>query len=228
MATGGARRRRAWSVTAVALLAGGATAVAVGFATQTPSPPGPPVQAASAAVLSSATPAPASPSAAALPAPTTRPTHPAKPVALPTEVTIPSVGISSTLRHVGLAKDGTIAVASPGKNYDQAGWYTGSPRPGQVGPAVIEGHVDSVHGPSVFYRLGAVKKGAAVHVKRSDGTTVTFVVDRVASYPKDDLPVETVYRNTAGPELRLITCGGAFDRRIGHYVDNTVVFAHER
>jgi sortase (surface protein transpeptidase) len=220
MAADVARRRRAWTITAVALLLGGAAAVGVGFATQTPSPPGPkPV---AAAELNTE-------AAAPVPAPSTRPTHAAKPkpVAKPTSVSIPSVGISSTLLTMGLAKDGTIAVAAPGKDFNKAGWFKGSPRPGQDGPAVIEGHVDSVYGKSVFYRLGAVKKGAEVRVGRADGSRVTFVVDRVASYPKADFPVATVYGNTAGPELRLITCGGAVDHKTGHYVDNTVVYAHE-
>jgi sortase (surface protein transpeptidase) len=210
--------------------------VAVGFATQIPSPPGPKPTVVSADGPS--TPSSASTAAGSVPAPKAATsakgaTHERKsapkpkPVAKPVDVTIPSVGISSTLLRMGLASDGTIQVAKPGKNYNKAGWYTGSPRPGQDGPAVIEGHVDSVYGKSVFYTLGDVKPGAKVHVKRADGSTVTFVVDKIASYPKADFPVETVYHNTKGPELRLITCGGAFDRSIGHYVDNTVVFAHE-
>ncbi|PJI93518.1 class F sortase [Luteimicrobium subarcticum] len=238
--TPGGGRRRAWTVAAVALLVGGATAVAVGLATQTPSPPAPPAAFATDAAPATtpevsddptARPTGAAGGGAAVPAPAkaAAPTaRPAAHVARPTQISIPSVGITSPLLTMGLAKDGTIEVSTPGKNYDKAGWYEGSPRPGQDGPAVIEGHVDGPDGRSVFYALGAVKPGAAVHVARADGTTVTFVVDRVASYPKDDFPVETVYRNTKGPELRLITCGGAFDRSTGHFVDNVVVFAHER
>jgi len=218
------RRRAVATGVGVALLISGGAAVAVGVTAQEPSPPAP----ASAQALP-AGPAPSSgtptTTATAPPAPTQTPAAKAQPK--PVKVTIPSLKISSSLLELGLAKDGTIDVPKPGADYDKAAWFTGSPRPGATGPAVIEGHVDGVHGPSVFYDLGKIDKGAKVHVERADGSTVTFVVDGVEAYPKDDFPVKKVYGNTEGPELRLITCGGTFDRSTGHYVDNTVVYAHQ-
>ena len=222
------RRRAVATGVGVALLLGGGAAVAVGVTAQEPSPPAP----ASAQALptspapSSGTPTPTT-EASAPPAPTASPTAEAKAQPKPVKVTIPSLKVSSSLLELGLAEDGTIDVPKPGADYDKAAWFTGSPRPGAVGPAVIEGHVDGVHGPSVFYDLGKIDKGAKVHVERADGSTVIFVVDGVEAYPKDDFPVKKVYGNTSGPELRLITCGGKFDKATGHYVDNTVVYAHQ-
>jgi sortase (surface protein transpeptidase) len=92
---------------------------------------------------------------------------------------------------------------------------------------VIAGHVDSTHGPAVFYRLGRLRRGAQVRVLRADGRVARFTVDRVDRFAKDAFPTVQVYGNTTNrAELRLITCGGDFDRRTGHYVDNVVAFAH--
>ncbi|ROS31336.1 class F sortase [Cellulomonas sp. PhB150] len=215
------RRRAVATVLGAALLLGGATAVVIGINDQEPAPPVPP---AAEAPVESSTPTATS---APVPAPTEKATEVAKKVPLPTTISIPSLDVSSKLLTLGLAKDGTIAVPAKGKNYDRAAWFDGSPRPGADGPAVIEGHVDGDNGPSVFHDLGKITKGAKITVTREDGSKVHFVVDGVASYPKDDFPVTKVYANTKDPQLRLITCGGEFDRKTGHYVDNTVVFAHQ-
>jgi len=146
---------------------------------------------------------------------------PSNPVAL----RIPSIGVD-TRGLVSLHLDSSGRLEAP-TDFDKAGWYAGGPTPGEFGPAVIGAHVDSKAGPAVFYELGALKKGAKVSVARQDGSTATFVVDRVARYSKADFPTRTVYGDTGGrAELRLITCGGAFDRATGHYVDNIVAFAH--
>jgi sortase (surface protein transpeptidase) len=138
---------------------------------------------------------------------------------------IPSIGVhTSTFVDLGRGRDGSIEVP---QNFAAAGFYTLGPTPGQFGPAVIAGHVDSHQGPAVFYRLGALKAGATVSVGRRDGTTARFVVDKVAAYPKAQFPTTQVYGNTTSrAELRLITCGGSFDDRSGHYIDNVVAFAH--
>lgn len=128
---------------------------------------------------------------------------------------------------MGLNPDGTLEVPQPGPDYDEAAWHEGSPIPGAMGPAVILGHVDGVDGPSVFYRLGALSVGDTVDVTRQDGTTATFVVGSVQSFPKDAFPTDLVYGDTTRPELRLITCRGDFDRAAQSHVDNTVVFAHQ-
>jgi len=143
----------------------------------------------------------------------------------PERLDIPSIGVhTSTFVDLGRGRDGSIEVP---RDFAAAGFYTLGPTPGQFGPAVIAGHVDSHEGPAVFYRLGALKAGATVNVGRRDGTTARFVVDRVAAYPKAQFPTTEVYGNTTSrAELRLITCGGSFDDRSGHYVDNVVAFAH--
>jgi sortase (surface protein transpeptidase) len=223
-----AGRRTVTAVLGVSLLVGGATAVAFALADQEPAPPAPAAAQAPAvpSPTSSPTRAPTASLEAAVPAPTKRQAARTAKEPLPTRVSIPSLDISSDLLSLGLADDGTIAVPPKGPDYDRAAWFTGSPRPGARGPAVIEGHVDGANGPSVFHELGRITKGATVTVTREDGSTVRFVVDGVASYPKSDFPVTKVYANTDRPELRLITCGGKFDRTTGHYVDNTVVYAH--
>ncbi|MDQ2883286.1 MAG: class F sortase [Actinomycetota bacterium] len=149
------------------------------------------------------------------------------PRAEPTSIRIPAINVSSPVNVVGLKPDKTMAVPQPGPLYDQAAWYRYSPTPGEIGPSVIIGHIDSAkNGPSVFFNLGELKPGQRIRVTRSDGTTPTFEVDSVHSYPKDAFPQQAVYGDTDYPALRLITCGGSFDRQTRQYLNNTVVFAH--
>ena len=226
----------------VLLLLSGGTAVGAGLLGQDADPPAPPDTATAAAPPSTGTTpepsgtGPGAPPAnpGALPAPTAAPvpsptsTAASVPAPLPVSVSIPAIDVSSELITVGLDPDGTLQVPQPGPDYDKAAWFDGSPRPGEVGPAVVEGHVDSAaNGPSVFYDLGALTPGDRIEVAREDGSVVTFEVDDVRAYPKDDFPTLAVYGNTQGPELRLITCGGPFDSSAGHYTDNTVVFASQ-
>ncbi|MBU1865339.1 MAG: sortase, partial [Actinobacteria bacterium] len=113
-----------------------------------------------------------------------------------------------------------------GPHYDEAAWFKYSPAPGSVGAAVILGHVDSATGGrSVFFNLGVLRPGDEILVTRADGSVAVFTVDGVRRYPKDEFPSLTVYGDTTHPALRLITCGGEFDRADGHYRDNIVVFA---
>jgi Sortase domain len=140
----------------------------------------------------------------------------------PVRVELPSLGESSRLVRLGLRADGTMEVP---RDYDLAGWFTGGPMPGQDGPAVIAGHVDSKSGPAVFYRLPELRRGDPVRVLRADGAWLTFEVTGAARYPKAAFPTDAVFGPVPGPVLRLITCGGAFDRASGHYLDNLVVTA---
>jgi hypothetical protein len=142
--------------------------------------------------------------------------------AAPTRVRIPSVSLDSSLARLGLDATGAL---TPPSNFARAGWYSKGPAPGEIGPAVIAGHVDSYTGPAVFFRLAQVAVGSEVLVGRSDGTTLRFTVTRVARYPKTAFPSAEVYGPTPTAELRLITCGGQFDRSRRSYVDNVVVFA---
>lgn len=195
---------------------------------------GPPLPEA-APPLSTTTSAPATAAPTTAPGPTTAaPTTPDPPAtnrigpflpaSAPNRIEIPSIGVASTsFVDLGIAADGSITV--PG-SADEVGFYTGGPTPGQLGPAVLAAHVDSKQGPGIFYRLGAVKVGDVVKVGRADGSTTTFRVDKVATYPKDHFPTEEVYRGDfTRSEIRLVTCGGPFDK-VKHYLDNVVVFAH--
>jgi sortase (surface protein transpeptidase) len=170
---------------------------------------------------------PAAAGVAALPAPTgpiVAPPQSAapKPVASPVSLTIPLIGVRTRLVMLGLTSTGELQVPS---STSVAGWYTGSPRPGATGPAIIVGHIDSLTGPGVFYRLSELAAGDKIYVKRADGTLVEFRVTSVQTYLKDRFPTQDVYGPVPDPELRLITCGGAFDAATGHYLSNIVVYA---
>lgn len=146
-------------------------------------------------------------------------------VAAPVSVAIPGIDVRSDLLRLGVNGDGTVEVP-PLAPDDQAGWYERGPAPGAVGPAVILGHVDSAEwGPGVFFDLGALQAGDEVTVTRADGSVAVFAVDRVERHRKDDFPTIEVYGNTADAQLRLITCGGAFDPGAGSYEDNVIAFA---
>jgi hypothetical protein len=147
---------------------------------------------------------------------------------LPVSISIPAIGVSSRLLYVGLNPDGTIQVP-PLNNpplTNEAAWYKYSPTPGQPGPSIIEGHVDSLTaGPSVFFRLGALKPGDLVSITLADRQVAVFTITGVRLYPKDRFPTGTVYGNTDYAALRLITCGGSFDAQSRHYTANIVAFA---
>jgi hypothetical protein len=147
---------------------------------------------------------------------------PDAPVPAPVRLQVPAAGIDAAL--IGTDLDARSALVPPSDD-TVAGWYRAGPAPGGAGPAVLTGHVDGPAGPAVFFRLRDVAVGDEVTVVRADGTTVRFSVTRVARYPKDAFPTEEVYGPTAGAEVRLITCGGTFDRATGSYLDNVVVFA---
>jgi hypothetical protein len=108
---------------------------------------------------------------------------------------------------------------------DPVGWYAGSPTPGELGPAVLAGHVDWAGEPGAFAGLGGLLPGESVVVQRADGTVATFTVDRVEEHGKDDFPTDRVYGDLDHAGLRLVTCGGDFDRDSGDYPDNVIVFA---
>ena len=143
-------------------------------------------------------------------------------VAAPIRVQVPSIGVDSALVELGVDAAGVLV---PPDDFALAGWFAAGLAPGEVGPAVLAGHVDSRAGPAVFYRLEELVEGAEVLVDRADGTTARFTVTRVARYPKNAFPTAEVYGPTADPQLRLITCGGDFDRSRRSYTDNVVVYA---
>ena len=143
----------------------------------------------------------------------------------PTRLDIPSIGVSTALMTLGLNADGTIAVP-PLRTDAPAGWYQYLATPGETGPAVLLGHVDTARdGPAVFYRLRDLHPGDRISVQRADGRTAVFAVDRVAEYAKSDFPAASVYGSVDRPVLRLITCGGTFDHVHRQYRGNVIVFA---
>lgn len=144
-------------------------------------------------------------------------------VAAPVRVRIPSIGVDSALQRLRVLPDGTLQQPS---RWQVAGWYAGGVRPGEVGPAVIAGHVDSIDGPAVFYRLRDLTDGASVYISERDGTRLHFLVAHSEAFPKRSFPTRAVYGPTAVPTLRLVTCTGAFDYARASYVDNLVVTAY--
>jgi sortase (surface protein transpeptidase) len=144
------------------------------------------------------------------------------PKAKPISLEVPSIGVhTGELMDLGVNPDNTLQVPPDAKS---AGWFTEAPTPGEAGPAVIAGHVDYDHIPGVFTRLHALKTGQEAIVRRADGTTAVFTIYQVDLYPKSGFPTAKVYGDTAGPELRLITCGGSFDHTARQYTDNVVAY----
>jgi hypothetical protein len=144
---------------------------------------------------------------------------------LPVSVDIPAIGVNSKLLHLGVNSDGTIQVPPLYTRADEAAWLKYSTTPGQIGASVIEGHLDSYHGPAVFFRLGALRPGDSIDVTLADGITAVFRITGVRQYLKSSFPAKAVYAATGYAALHLITCSGAFDYATGHYLSSTVVFA---
>ncbi len=144
------------------------------------------------------------------------------PASPPVRVQVPAIGVDSELMELGLQADGTLEV--PPAAFP-AGWFTGAPTPGELGPAVIVGHIDWATGPGVFHRLGSLAVGDEIRVSRVDGSVAVFRVAEATRYPKDEFPTDRVYGDIDHAGLRLISCGGVFDRTTKHYEDNIVVFA---
>lgn len=168
-----------------------------------------------------AAPAPAAP-AAAVP---TQQLPPIMAASAPITLTIPSIGVRTDLIHLGLEENGSLQVPQDDGNGAPASWYDGSPTPGERGPSVLLGHVNSPNGRGgVFADLRKLTPGAEITVSRADGSTAVFTVDRGALYPKDKFPTLEVYGNTPGSELRLITCDG-YDPVTGEFDDNYVIYA---
>jgi hypothetical protein len=155
--------------------------------------------------------------------PSPQPAAPAPAPAIPVGLTIAAIGVEeSTIVPLDRLPSGELA---PPTDFARVGWYVGGPTPGSPGAAILAGHVDSRAGPAVFFRLKDLRPGDLVTVRRSDGQATTFTVDAVRSYPKNAFPTATVYAPIPSTALRLITCGGSFDRAARSYRDNIVVYA---
>jgi len=142
----------------------------------------------------------------------------------PVALQIPAIGVRTRLVQLGITRQGTLQV--PSSPY-VAGWYTGSPRPGEIGSSVIAGHIDSYLGPGVFYRLGELHPGDRIYVRQANGRSAVFEVTAVHEYPKAHFPGAAVYAPVPDAELRLITCGGTFDYATRSYLNNVVVYSTE-
>lgn len=143
----------------------------------------------------------------------------------PERIRIPSIGVDSVFEELGLGDGGRLDAPV---DYDLAGWYRDGVVPGQVGPAIVAGHVDSPTATAVFARIGELGLGDEVIITMADGSDLSFEVSGQTQSAKAEFPTSEVYSNVPAPELRLITCAGDFDSSIGHYLDNLIVFAELR
>ncbi|MGW4497758.1 class F sortase [Micromonospora sp. NPDC004336] len=149
---------------------------------------------------------------------------PVLPASRPVDIAIDPIDLRARVHGVGIAPDGSIAVPDAARA-QEAGWYDQGPTPGQYGPAVIVGHVDTTTGPAVFHRLRDLREGDRIEVTRSDRSVAVFEVDSVERFAKERLPVDEVFGDFSRPRLRLITCGGRWVGGETGYADNVVVFA---
>ncbi|MFE7777065.1 class F sortase [Streptomyces sp. NPDC057445] len=142
---------------------------------------------------------------------------------VPVRLRIPAIKVNAPMAKAGLDKTGALKLPPAGKA-GVAGWYAKGPAPGDSGTAVVAGHVDTPTGRAVFFSLGSLTKGSRIEITRKDRRTAVFTVDAVEVYSKKKFPTRKVYRSTAAPQLRIITCGGGYNRTSG-YLGNTVVYA---
>ncbi|MFI5527488.1 class F sortase [Kitasatospora sp. NPDC051853] len=143
----------------------------------------------------------------------------------PRRLRVPAVEVDVPLIELSLGTDGSLRPPESDRTA-LAGWYAAGVSPGETGTALLAGHVDTARGPAALHRLAALTPGQALLVDRADGSSARFVVDVVADHPRDAFPSDRVYAPAPRPELRVITCGGRYDRAHGGYQDNTVVYAH--
>ncbi|MFF0029770.1 class F sortase [Streptomyces avermitilis] len=149
----------------------------------------------------------------------------ALPRSTPTRLLIPEIGVDAPFTDLAIGSSGRLK-APPADDVNLVGWFAAGVSPGERGASIIAGHVDTATSPAVFARLDALEEGDTFDVRRSDGITATFRVDDVENFSKDDFPDERVYADTADAQVRLITCGGDYDRSAKDYTENVVVFAH--
>ncbi|MFI1385660.1 class F sortase [Embleya sp. NPDC020886] len=208
--------RRLLLAAAVAVLICGIVLAVMGYRAQRP----PAAATAAPKVMSTAAPSPTdtAPAAPAVEGPLLARSEPAA-------IDIAEIGLHAPLTAVGLDAAGAVQVPPPDPER-RAGWYDQGPTPGELGPAVLVGHLDSTTGPAVFYDVGTVRVGGTVEIRRADRSIAVFTVDTVERFAKSDFPTQRVYGDLNRAELRVITCGGDYDPEQGGYQDNTVLFAH--
>lgn len=144
------------------------------------------------------------------------------PITDPERIVVPAIGVEATIVDVGLQTDGLMQTP----DFGYAGWFSVGPAPGAPGPAVVVAHVDTKGGPDVFYRLRELKPGDIIEISDKAGDTATFAMDSSELAPKSEFPTTRIWNGTNDPVIRLITCGGSFDRSSGHYRANVIVYGH--
>ncbi|MEX2054342.1 MAG: class F sortase [Candidatus Colwellbacteria bacterium] len=142
----------------------------------------------------------------------------------PVRLQIPSIGVDASFVELGLAPNNEIEIAVP-ETYTEVGWYIHGPTPGELGPAVVLGHVNSYRGPAVFFSLGQLNPGDTIEIEREDGSLAVFRVDKLEGYPQSSFPTTLVYGDIEYAGLRLITCSGSYDRELQRYDSNLIVYA---
>ncbi|MFC9245828.1 class F sortase [Streptomyces sp. NPDC057136] len=167
----------------------------------------------------------AAPSASAAPRPSASAADPALPRSAPKRLSIAEIAVNAPFTQLSIGPSGQLN-APPADDANLVGWFQGGATPGERGTSVVAGHLDTKTGPAVFLLLGALKPGNMVDITREDGIVARFKVDSVETFSKARFPNERVYADTPSPQLRLITCGGKYDKEAKDYKDNVVVFAH--
>ncbi|WP_406209581.1 class F sortase [Streptomyces sp. NBC_01017] len=142
----------------------------------------------------------------------------------PTRLLIPSIGVDAPFTELAIGRSGHLK-APPPDDTNLVGWFAAGPSPGERGTAIVAGHLDTKTAPAVFARLSTLSPGREISIRRAAGTTVTFVVEAIDNFPRDNFPDDRVYADTPDAQLRLITCGGSYDHAKKRYNENTVVFA---
>ena len=207
------RSRRKWWVLAAGLLVVGGAGLAYGLQSQPRSLAGP--------ITRHATP-PHGAAGSTKSVPSNVVVAPLTDRSTPLTLRIPTIGLTKSLSLLGVNLNGTVQVPS---QIQQPGWYQFGPSPGQLGSAVILGHVDSSRGPAVFFKLGTLVAGDLIGVTMANGSTAQFKVTSIAMYLKTQFPAQLVYAPHGDSSLQLVTCGGVFDSHTGHYLSNVVVYS---
>ncbi|WP_404461177.1 class F sortase [Sutcliffiella horikoshii] len=140
----------------------------------------------------------------------------------PHRIEIPSIGVDALVEQVGVIENGQMEVP---ESFETVGWYNEGPMPGERGNSVISGHVDSRNGPAVFFELKNLEAGDEIIVSNEAGESLTYVVDRIETYPEDESPVEAIFDYSFQSNLNLITCTGTFNRESRNYSDRLVVYS---
>lgn len=140
----------------------------------------------------------------------------------PTRLRIPALNIDAKVQQTGLTKSGAMGTPS---NFTDVAWYKYGPAPGQVGSAVIDGHVDNgLSLAGVFKHLGDIKTDDDVYVTMQSGTQLHFKVSDIEIYPYKDAPSDLIFNRADTVRLNLVTCDGTWVKGDKTYNERLVVY----